>query len=81
MSKKQACYTRQGYTTSGNYVWAAFDQSKNTLKVIYVLTAKCDPKPDDCNCKSLLDTVVEKFKTATKIALLFSANPAIAGCK
>jgi len=65
--------------TSGNYVIAAFD--KKILDINYVEAYKCDPKPDDCNCKSLLTGVVQKFPRASKISLIFTATPAIAGCK
>jgi len=65
--------------TSGNYVIAAFD--KKILDINYVEAYKCDPKPDDCNCKSLLTGVVQNFPRASKISLIFTATPAIAGCK
>merc|ERR1711951_162100 len=66
---------------TGNYVQAVFDKSKNNLKVIVVAAYICDPKPDGCNCKTLLGKVVESHKTASKMSLLFAAPPAMAGCK
>jgi len=67
--------------TSGNYVKAVFEQAKKILVINFVQGDECDPKPADCNCKSLLTGVVRKFTTASKISLIFGATPAIAGCK
>jgi len=67
--------------TSGNYVKAIYEQDKKNLKIEFVLALKCDPKPDNCNCKSLLNGMIEKFPTASKITLDFEATPAIKGCR
>ena len=80
MSKRQVCSTLVDMA-SGNYVKAGFDRSEKILDIKFVKGNKCDPKPDDCNCKSLLDRVVKKFPTASKITLAFVATPAIAGCR
>jgi len=69
---------------TGNYVKSAVEDygtSKEKIIIMNVFTEQCDPKPANCNCKSLLDRVIKKFPNATTIELEFVANPADRGCK
>merc|ERR1711962_324568 len=66
--------------TNGNYVRATLWTDKKNLNIGFVLGTKCEPKPDGCNCKTLLEKVVSKYKTVERIILKFMANPPIHGC-
>merc|ERR1711962_657096 len=69
----------QNNLTNGNYVKATF--KKNHLNIDFVQGSRCKPKPDGCNCKSLLEKVVQSYKTASQMNLVFSAKPPINGCR
>jgi len=81
-SEKGTAYPANGTTalTNGNYVRATLWTDKKNLNIGFVLGTKCEPKPDGCNCKTLLEKVVSKYKTVERIILKFMANPPIHGC-
>ena len=53
----------------------------NTLKVQLVQTTYCRPQLEQCRCKSLLESLLDRETTINKITGDFTAKPYIAGCK
>jgi len=69
---------------SGNYVDAAvknYGSANETVVIDFVKADRCRPKPENCNCKSLLERVVSSFPKAATIEIqCFIADPALYGC-
>ena len=54
---------------------------KDYLELRLVNGELCEPKPKDCNCKTMLAEVLEANPTVNWINGYFNANPFIAGCR
>ena len=58
-----------------------WQNSMNIIKIDLVDAEYCDPKPDNCHCKTLLDSLLRQFQQLRIIELLFIASPFQSACK
>ena len=67
----------------GNFIWFTKTQSGrwNTLEILDVDTTYCKPQPEQCRCKSLLESLLALEPTINRITGSFLAEPYIKGCK
>ena len=73
------CLRKGTDTVPGNYIkYAVKDQ------MLFLLDVKgdyCDPRPEKCRCKNMLNDVLNEMPDLMGIDGLFTAKPFIAGCR
>ena len=78
------CPTKKpGPPRSGNFIGHKIEQTVRwtTIELKDVQTTFCQPKPKQCSCSSLLDSLLLKNPSVDRIAYYFDAEPFMAGCK
>ena len=75
--------TRLCDQTKGNFIeFLKFkEDNREIINLIKVEATYCKPKPPDCHCKTLLESLLRLIPEVNKISLMFAASPFKAGCQ
>ena len=81
-SKDALTCALEGYNNGNHILYdVTKDRNHHVLKLWNVIGDRCEPKPEKCHCKTMLQKVLELNPQVDRIDGYMKADPFIAGCK